>query len=243
MNKKIKLAIPFAVLTLTCGVAAVGCSGGHEHRYTKLKNDGETHVMVCPDDNTPDENTRTEHEFVAGECECGATEQQTEVKYGSVNGSVRLYKLGEYVSAEGVKVEIDADADVEGSVKDGKYVYTIDNVPVGESYELTISKSGYETKKYEILLEDEGEEATIGGANGVTLNYEVFGLFGGWDSASHDMSHINDAKPYITFREHTGAQTLNVITKDSYNGFSTSFAVKYGNTDNKTRPQGIILKF
>ncbi len=148
MNKKLKWAIPFAVLSLTCGVAAgaAGCSK-HEHSYTQLKNDGDTHVMVCPDDDTPDESTREGHVYVAGECECGATEQQAEIKYGSVTGSVRLYKSGEYVSADGVKVEIDADADVEGSVKDGKYVYTIENVPVGESYELTISKSGYETKK------------------------------------------------------------------------------------------------
>ncbi len=244
MNKKFKWAIPFAVLSLTCGVAAgaAGCNK-HEHSYTQLKNDGETHVMVCPDDDTPDESTRKEHEFVAGECECGATEQQAEIKYGSVTGSVRLYKSGEYVSADGVKVEIDADADVEGSVKDGKYVYTIENVPVGESYELTISKSGYETKKYEILLEEEGEEATIGGANGITLNYEVFGLFAGWDSASHDMSHVNDADPYILFREHTGDQTLNVITKDSYNGVSASFDVNYNNSTHNWRTQGIILKF
>lgn len=244
MNKKLKWAIPFAVLSLTCGVAAgvAGCSK-HEHSYTQLKNDGDTHVMVCPEDNTPDESTRKEHEFVAGECECGAAEQQAEIKYGSVTGSVRLYKLGEYVSAEGVKVEIDADADVEGSVKDGKYVYTIENVPVGESYELTISKSGYETKKYEILLEEEGEEATIGGANGITLNYEVFGLFAGWDSASHDLTHVNDANPYILFREHTGGQTLNVITKDSYNGVSASFDVNYNNSTHNWRTQGIILKF
>lgn len=244
MNRKLKWAIPFAVLSLTCGVAAgaAGCSK-HEHSYTQLKNDGETHVMVCPDDDTPDESTRKEHEFVAGECECGATEQQAEIKYGSVSGSVRLYKSGEYVSADGVKVEIDADADVEGSVKDGKYVYTIENVPVGESYELTISKSGYETKKYEILLEEEGEEATIGGANGITLNYEVFGLFAGWNSASHDLTHVNDADPYIIFREHTGDQTLNVITKDSYNGVSASFDVNYNNSTHKWRTQGIILKF
>ena len=244
MNKKLKWAIPFAVLSLTCGVAAgvAGCSK-HEHSYTQLKNDGDTHVKVCPDDNTPDESTRKEHEFVAGECECGATEQQAEIKYGSVTGSVRLYKLGEYVSAEGVKVEIDADADVEGSVKDGKYVYTIENVPVGESFELTISKSGYETKKYEILLEEEGEEATIGGANGITLNYEVFGLFAGWNSASHDLTHVNDANPYILFREHTGDQTLNVITKDSYNGVSASFDVNYNNSTHNWRTQGIILKF
>ena len=244
MNKKLKWAIPFAVLSLTCGVAAgaAGCSK-HEHSYTQLKNDGDTHVMVCPDDDTPDESTREGHVYVAGECECGATEQQAEIKYGSVTGSVRLYKSGEYVSADGVKVEIDADADVEGSVKDGKYVYTIENVPVGESYELTISKSGYETKKYEILLEEEGEEATIGGANGITLNYEVFGLFAGWDSASHDLTHANDADPYILFREHTGDQTLNVITKDSYNGVSASFDVNYNNSTHKWRTQGIILKF
>ncbi len=244
MNKKLKWAIPFAVLSLTCGVAAgaAGCSK-HEHSYTQLKNDGDTHVMVCPDDDTPDESTREGHVYVAGECECGATEQQAEIKYGSVTGSVRLYKSGEYVSADGVKVEIDADADVEGSVKDGKYVYTIENVPVGESYELTISKSGYETKKYEILLEEEGEEATIGGANGITLNYEVFGLFAGWDSASHDLTHANDADPYILFREHTGDQTLNVITKDSYNGVSASFDVNYNNSTHNWRTQGIILKF
>ena len=45
MNKKTKWAIPFAVLALSCGIAA-GCSGGHEHSYTEWGYNGRNVPMT-----------------------------------------------------------------------------------------------------------------------------------------------------------------------------------------------------
>ena len=59
MKKKLKVAIPFAVLTLTCGISAgvfAGCNT-HEHNYSEWKIEGSEHVRVCPEDGEKDEST------------------------------------------------------------------------------------------------------------------------------------------------------------------------------------------
>lgn len=104
MNKKLKWAIPFAVLAMTCGIAA-GCGGGkHEHSYTKYINEGETHVMACPDcpDNAIDESTRKPHVYDQEDgtkCKCGATKEIVEkvsvtITNGTTdtNGSISIDK-------------------------------------------------------------------------------------------------------------------------------------------------------
>ncbi len=75
MKKSIKWAIPFAVLALTCGIAA-GCGGGkHEHSYTEWGYNTTQHWKQCPEDDEIDESTKKDHNFVDGSCECGATQQ------------------------------------------------------------------------------------------------------------------------------------------------------------------------
>lgn len=97
MNKKIKWAIPFAVLALTCGIAA-GCgSGKHTHSYTKWDQGNETqHWKVCPDDGAIDENSKADHNFVDGVCECGKTQPVKDVTITNgttdTNGTVTLSK-------------------------------------------------------------------------------------------------------------------------------------------------------
>lgn len=252
MNKKFKMTIPFAVLALTCGIAA-GCGGcapaeGHTHDYTQWAHDDNQHWKVCPDDNEVDESSKEDHLFVAGECECGATEQPgpvVEVKYGTVTGKVKLYKQGAYATdLTGIKVDMgNDDVEIKGSVADGAYQFTVTNVKVGAIYNLTITKTGYKPYSTEIELEEEGEEAKIGGTNGVTLQYEVFGLLCGWDSEYHDFSHANDEDPYITYLESDGSKTFDVLTKDSYNDVSASLKVEYGNSLHNWHTQGIVLKF
>lgn len=247
MNKKFKMAILFA---LSCGVAA-GCNttNEHTHSYTQWAHDDNQHWKVCPDDNAVDESSKEDHLFVAGECECGATERTvgpvTEEKYGTVTGKVKLYKQGAYVTdLTGIKVDMgNDDVEIEGSVADGAYQFTVTNVKVGETYNLTIAKTGYQSYSTEIELEEEGEEAKIGGSNGVTLQYEVFGLLIGWDGEYHDFSHVNDENPYVAYLENDGSKTFDVLTKDSYNNVSASLKVQYNNSVNSMHTQGIVLKF
>ena len=56
MNKKLKFAIPFAVLAISCGIAA-GCDGcnKHEHSYTEWGYNETQHWKECPDDHAKDE--------------------------------------------------------------------------------------------------------------------------------------------------------------------------------------------
>lgn len=249
MNKKFKLAIPFAVLALTCGIAA-GCKPveEHTHSYTQWAHDENQHWKVCPDDNAVDESSKEDHVFIAGECDCGATQAVgpvVEAKYGTVTGKVKLYKQGAYVTdLAGIKVDMgNDDVEIKGSVADGSYQFTVSNVKVGTTYNLTITKTGYQSYSTEIELEEEGEEAKIGGTNGVTLEYEVFGLLCSWDGEYHDFSHVNDDDPYVAFLESDGGKTFNVLTKDSYNDVSASLKVEYGNSLHSWHTQGIVLKF
>ncbi len=68
MHKKIKWAIPFAVLALTCGIAA-GC-GGHEHSYTEWGHNETRHWKQCPDDKEKDNSTVANHSAPNAEGKC-----------------------------------------------------------------------------------------------------------------------------------------------------------------------------
>ena len=101
MNKKIKWAIPFAVLALTCGITAAGCNGcnKHEHSYTEWGYNETQHWKQCPEDDEIDQSTKEDHEFVDGSCECGATQQTPPVTDVTItnettdtNGTVTLSK-------------------------------------------------------------------------------------------------------------------------------------------------------
>jgi len=255
-NKKLKWAIPLAIVALGgSSMALTACKKNkdngneeppaHVHEYTEWVNtDPDEHWKICPDDGEIDESTREEHNFVDGECECGAEEVAV---YGSVKGEVKLYKMGENVTDfTGIDVDLNDDyVDIKTSTEGGKFTYAVSDVKVGKEYTLTIKKTGYKPYSTTVKLLTENQEAVIGGADGVTLDYEVFGLMLGWDSAEHDFSHVNDAEnTYITFRAHTGNKTLNVLSADSYKGdVSASMKVKFDNSTNGLRTQGIVLKF
>lgn len=247
-NKRLSLIAIFALACTFSATVFAGCGGEHVHSYTEWGSNATQHWKECKD-GAVDESTRTDHVFIAGECECGAKEQTgptEEDKYGAVTGSVRLYKYGEYVTdaLSGVQVDMgDDDVEISGSVKDGKYTFNVENVKVGKLYELTITRAGYQSYTTEILLDEEGEKPNIGGDNGITLNYEVFGILEGYDAQYHDLTHVNDADPYIVFAENPGGKTLNVLTNDKYGDVSATLRVKFNNSGHSFHTQGIILKF
>jgi len=254
MNKKFKFAIPFAVLALSCGVAVgalTGCNGNHTHNYSDWAHNDTQHWRVCPDDGEIDESSKEDHVFVAGTCDCGATEKTGPVvqeKYGTVTGKVKLTKNGSAVTDNAALSSISVDmgddkVEISGSAANGVYSFTVSNVKVGATYELTISCTGYKPYSTEIMLEEENEEAKIGGANGITLNYEVFGLLAGYDGSYHDFSQANDTDKCIKFLENDGSKTLNVLTKESYADVSASLKIKYHNSTHSYHTQGIVLKF
>lgn len=258
-KKKLKWAIPAAVVALSCGtmVALTGCGNNdedpvdpnppaHTHQYTEWGHDEDQHWKLCPDDQTIDETTRADHDYDAdGNCECGDT---TEVAvYGTVKGEVKLNKKGEAITDfTGLKVDIDDDeATVKTSTADGKFTYTITDVTVGKSHTLTITKSGYSSYSTVVELEKENEEAVIGGADGITLDYEMFGMMIGWNENHHDFSHTNDADPYILFGDNNGNESLNVMSKDSFTGAAAtaSMKIKLNNSAYSQHTQGMVLKF
>lgn len=243
MKKKLKIAIPFAVLTLTCGISAgvlAGCNS-HVHNYSDWKIEGDEHVRVCPDDGETDESTRAPHEFFGGECECGAKEN-ADKKYGTASGQIKLHKLGSYATDyTGITVDM-GDDDVTANVDPATGKFTIEDVEAGKNYNLKISKDGY--KDYSTVVNVEaGKDTVIGGKTGAVLEYDAFGLLCGYDGNYHDFSHVNDENPVFNFLENDGSKTLNVLSMDGYSEVSASLHLEYSNSLNNMRTQGIVLKF
>ncbi len=241
--KPVLMTMLLSLLLCVCVAGiCVGCGGKHTHAYTDWGSDAEQHWKVCPEDGAIDESSKADHGFGAdGKCECGATEN---AKYGTVTGSVKLKKAGGYAAATDVTVDMgDDDVSVDGKTEGDKYTFTVSDIKVGKDYNLTVSKAGYKPYTAAILLEEEGEEAKIGGSAGITLEYEVFGSMCGWDKEFHDMTHVNDEKPYIKFLEHEGDKTLNVLSKDSYIDVAATLKVKFDNSTHNWHTQGIVLKY
>ena len=248
MNKARKKVLAL-VLTLSCATAGLGlftaCNDGgetseHTHSYTQWAHDNEEHWKVCPDDGAIDESSREDHVFVAGECECGATEAVAPQKYGSASGQVRLHKLGDYVTDyAGVTVDMgNDDVTIEYDETTGKF--TIENIVADQQYTLTVSKNGY--KPSSVLVQvGENENVTIGGQNGIVLEYDAFQTLMNWDFDAIDFGHANDEDPYLTYNRASG--TFNVLTNESYDSVSATLRINWNNSTNNMRTQGIILVF
>lgn len=244
MKKKLKVAIPFAVLTLTCGISAgvfAGCNT-HEHNYSEWKNEGSEHVRVCPEDGEKDESTRAPHEFFGGICDvCGADENAGK-QYGTASGQIKLHKLGGYeTDYTGVTIDM-GDDDVIAEVNPATGEFTIEDAVAGKDYNLKISKAGY--KDYKTVVNVEADKNTvIGGSRGAVLEYDAFGLLADYDANYHDFSHVNEENPTLNFLENDGTKTLNVLSKDGYSELSATMHLEFSNSLNGLRTQGIVLKF
>lgn len=237
MNKKLKFAIPFAVLAISCGVAA-GCKGcnEHEHSYTEWGYNETQHWKECPDDHEKDESSIGNHKFEAGECECGAKEPSKPVvedKYGKVKITISLCKLGTLVNDfKQIKVDL-GDDDVEVGAVSEQGVCEISNVKVGNQYTVKVSKPGYEGVNTLIQLEEENEVADVS----VRLEYTAFSntssKWAGWYPTFY---HTEEGKH--TFSPNDNTVTVHSIEK--FNDVAATLMVKRANSTNR---QGVWLFF
>lgn len=246
--KKKNNRMPIMVLATIC-FASVGvltaCNNepAHTHSCTAWNHNDTQHWKECPEDHEIDETTRENHQYVVGECECGATEPVATVKYGKITGKVKLHKQGTFeTDYKGVNIDLSDDgAELDFNTTTG--VFTFDNVKVGENHILTITKSGYKDYTVSSVQVEENETATIGGEDGIVLEYDVFGYLENYDPECHDFSKVNEENPSIIFKEHVGDKTLNVLTKESFTNVSASFRVNWNNSTHNWHTQGIVLKF
>ena len=221
-------------------------NNGHQHVYEwtwEGTEEGDEHWKACKEDGVEEEGTRGLHVFVAGECECGAEQTVVEKKYGSATGQIKLHKNGGYEDDyTGVTLDI-GDDDVTKSV-DATGKFTLENLEVGKSYSLVISKPGYARYSLTVKVNTEGQTVTVGGSRGCVLEYKVFGMLAGWDEDLHDVSHVNDDEPYLRFKENSGSKSLNVITQDGYTDVSATYRVKFNNSGHANwHLQGLAFKF
>ncbi len=172
MNKKTKWAIPFAVLALSCGIAA-GCSGGHEHSYTEWGYNETQHWKECPDDNEIDESSKANHNFVDGSCECGATVSAvTDVTITNgttdTNGTVTLSKTtakkGDSVT---VTVAPKEGYQLKSLTVNGTNVF---GVMTGNTYEFTVSEDTTVIAVFEKIASSSVNAQITGKKYGITGN-------------------------------------------------------------------------
>ncbi len=246
--KKITRLIPILVLAIVCIFAtgvltACEFEPAHTHSYTEWNHNDTEHWKECPEDHAIDESTRAAHEYVVGECECGATEPVAPTKYGKATGTIKLHKQGTYVTDyTGINIDLSDDgAELDFDTATG--TFTFDNVKADETHTLTVTKSGYKDYVISAVQVEENQTATLGGEAGIVLEYDVFGYLENYDPEYHDLSKVNEENPYILFKAHEGDKTLNVLTKDSYESVSASMRINWNNSTHNWHTQGIVLKF
>lgn len=175
MNKKTKWAIPFAVLALTCGIAA-GCGGGHKHSYTEWAHNETQHWKECPDDHEKDEGTLADHVFDDdGVCVCGVTEQVAPVTDVTItngttdtNGTVTLSKTtakaGDSVT---VTVAPNDGYQLESLTVNGANVF---GAMTGNTYEFRVSENTTVVAVFEKIASSSVNAQITGKKYGVTGN-------------------------------------------------------------------------
>ena len=72
MKAKRMLIVIAAIALVATLVSAVACNK-HTHEYTKWAHNDTQHWKVCPTDNEEEPDSRADHNYVDGACECGAT--------------------------------------------------------------------------------------------------------------------------------------------------------------------------
>ena len=230
MTKKAKLliAVLAALMCLSLGLF-VACNGDtHTHSYTQWAYNDTQHWKVCPDDGAIDESSYGEHVFVAGECECGATEQTEAKEYGTVSGSVALCTIGE-VSTDYTGVTIDlGDDNAVIDFNSASGAFTIENVEVGRTYTLTVSKTGYASYQGGVLLSEAGEEVDLGEV--VLESNSAFTTGSIWaDWVPTVWGHTSAEEHYFT---QGGGNTVAVQSVKGYEQVAVTLTVKCSNTTN-----------
>ncbi len=258
MKKSIKWAIPFAVLALTCGIAA-GCGGKHEHSYTEWGYNTTQHWKQCPEDDEIDESTKKDHNFVDGSCECGATQQtppavDVTITNGTTdtNGTVTLSKTtaktGESVTVtvapkEGYQIkDVTVNGEgVLGAMTGNSYTFTVtENTTVIAQFE-KIATSSINAPISGKKLGVEGN--TLKAGDTVTLTAD------GKDEITAELEAGTDGNVVLKVAELAGAtwtvkadgyanQTINVPRDVEYNTAITlqynlmeNLNTSWGNTD------------
>lgn len=238
MNKRLKWAIPFAVLSVTCGTVGIlsGCNGcnSHQHAYEWQYSETE-HWKECPEDGEEQEGSRGTHVFEAGECECGATKQTPPVvqkKYGKVKLEIELCKVGTAASDyAGIRVDA-GDDNVEVSAVSEDGVCELTNVEVGKNYTIRVTKAGYEGSSTVIQLDEEGEVAEVT----ARLEYTAFvNTSSKWDWTPN-FYHTEEGTHIFSPKDNTVA----IHSIDKFDDVAATLMVKRTNSTNK---QGVWMFF
>ncbi|MCM1236666.1 MAG: carboxypeptidase-like regulatory domain-containing protein, partial [Ruminococcus flavefaciens] len=198
------------------GKCECGFEKPHEHAYTKWAHNDTEHWKVCPADNKEEPGSRKGHTYTDSECECGR-------QVGAIEGQIKLYRLGKEVTdLTGVTVKLGDSAITLD--KDGNL--SVENLEVGKTYNLTVSKDGYDTYTQTIEVE-KGVTLKVGDKGVVTLQY---GVFSNQNLTFLDYSTANDG--YVTFTG-KGKTEDKLLSAEKF--FNVDVTAKFEITDEYTK--------
>lgn len=255
MERKSKKILSLSILCLVavmCGsVGILSACNEHVHHYEwKYEEGGTEHWKECPDDGVEEEGSRGEHIFIAGECECGATETVAEKKYGKAHGQVKLRGIGGKYEYDFSDVTVDMGDEVDPDFDTETGELNIENIEAGKIHTLTISKPDYQPYVVSVLVEED-DDVEIGGSRGMVLQRDSFDTTVNW--GNYNLSKANDETGEISVTN----RHFMVLTKDNYdevaftlnlNGFKRpGGGIKQGlplvGDDGNTIEQGIAIAF
>lgn len=250
-KKILSLSILCLVAVMCVSVGILSACNEHVHHYEwKYEEGGTEHWKECPDDGVEEEGSRGEHIFIAGECECGATETVAEKKYGKAHGQVKLRGIGGQYEYDFSDVTIDMGDEVEPDFNTETGELNIENIEAGKIHTLTISKPDYQPYVVSVLVEED-DDVEIGGSRGLVLQRDSFDTTVNW--GNYNLSKANDETGEISVTN----RHFMVLTKDNYdevaftlnlNGFKRpGGGIKQGlplvGDDGNTIEQGIAIAF
>lgn len=250
-KKILSLSILCLVAVMCVSVGILSACNEHVHHYEwKYEEGGTEHWKECPDDGVEEEGSRGEHIFIAGECECGATQTVAEKKYGKAHGQVKLRGIGGKYEYDFSDVTVDMGDEVDPDFDTETGELNIENIEAGKIHTLTISKPDYQPYVVSVLVEED-DDVEIGGSRGMVLQRDSFDTTVNW--GNYNLSKANDETGEISVTN----RHFMVLTKDSYdevaftlnlNGFKRpGGGVKQGlplvGDDGNTIEQGIAIAF
>lgn len=152
-----------------------------------------------------------------------------DVQYVALDATVKGHKLGSTdILAANTKV----------TFKGSRYSFTVgadgkisaQEVAVGT---YTVSVDGYFDQQITIAKDSSPTE--------IVLEYDMFKIVR-WDTADHDLSHVNDVDGYVAFKG--PGSSLNVVSKEKlFDDVAVTVKLLGSNTNDGGKQQGVILQF
>lgn len=214
------------------------------HKFEKLESDANQHWKVCTVCGVVDSSPKANHIDVDEDGKCDVCQHSVPIpiKYGTISGTIDLYKAGAKTPA-GSNVTLSLSDDqgevtpIDLVVADGKFSFTA----VEGEYTLTASATGYIDATFTIELAKADPVVDFE----IELQYSLLAVSAtpGYDGDLHDFSHQNDENGYVLFNSNVTGKTLDFTTVDTMDDAMFTWYAQSGLSFNGDQRVGVWAMF